>query len=118
MTRIRVGWPQFFPQLYGGAKQRVIEEVPADRQVALDRNAHRLQFVGGADARTQQYCGAMDGASTQHDLARTDFRAALPFDVNQYAGGSALPDQEAINQRTTADLQICAAPRRLQIRFI
>ena len=77
----------------------MVEEVLADRQVALDRDAHRLQLVGGADARTQQYRRAVDGAGAQHDLARADFRAALPFDVNQYAGGPAVPDHEAIDQR-------------------
>src|SRR6185369_11390317 len=32
VTRIRVGRPKFFAQLYGGAEQRMVEEVLADRQ--------------------------------------------------------------------------------------
>src|SRR5207237_7453456 len=96
----------------------MVEEVPADRQVALDRDPHRLQLVSGADARTQQYRRTVDGAGAQHDLARADFRTALPFDANQHAGGPAVLYHDAIDQRVTPDFQVGAAACRLQIGFV
>src|SRR5206468_5472729 len=118
MTRIRVCRPKFFAQLYCGTKQRMVEEVLADRQIALDRDAHRLQLVGGTDARTQQYRRAVDGAGAQHDFARADFQTALSFDVNQYASGPAVLHHDAIDQSVTPDFQVSAAACRLQIGFI
>lgn len=109
MAGVRIGRPQIFVELDRGAKQRMVKEVPADRQVPLDRNPHRLQLLRRSDARAQQDRRTVDGAGAQHDLARADVAGPLPFDVDAEAGCPAVADQHAVDQRMPANFQIGAA---------
>jgi hypothetical protein len=47
---IGIGGAQLRVELDGGPKQRVIEEMLAHRQIAFDREPHRLQLVRRTNA--------------------------------------------------------------------
>jgi hypothetical protein len=80
-----------------------------DRQIAFNRDAHRLQVVCWPDARAHQDRRAIDGTCAKNDLTSPNLGRGLAIDVNPNANCLAIFDDDTVDQRLAANLEIGAS---------